>query len=505
MKKRHHYFIPIFLIGMFVVSCTDTIDEQLSQQEQQMPTTKSMGDGKYQVLGYGYDITGEYLARQSIKSEVLDINNFVLKNPNLYKVEYVGELKDHVYGGEDYMNYVKDIIRKTNFLGSVASSVKESKDEDKDGKKVIPYSLSVSASFNGESTLKNSITTKETYIRVDQVKQLEQYHLYADPTVLSDYLTPYFRNKLATASPDDIVKEFGTHILVDFNVGGRLSAFYKSTIVDNLKTESKTKIANAGITGALQGVSLSFSGGSTKTETELYQRRNTSWSCIIDMFGGQHDGHKVTISSDGTYNHTFDLSEWQKSVDNKHCVLTEINFNKTYPIYEFIKDPAKKQQIKDAVIRYIESKIVPIINVKPMFQLKSTHTKDTWWVYSQEDVNYAFSKWGDQNQGVLGFVLADPTPNARPMYRLKSTHTKDTWYAFDYSSVQYAIDKWGEQYGGIDGYLYSSEQPNTLPLYHLKSTHTKDTWYTTDYATVEYAKAKWGEEYGGIDGYVIKP
>ena len=72
-----------------------------------------MGDGQYQVLGYGYDITGEYLARQSIKNEVLDIAGFYAKNPQLYKVEYVGEIKDNFYAGEDYMNYVKDIINKT--------------------------------------------------------------------------------------------------------------------------------------------------------------------------------------------------------------------------------------------------------------------------------------------------------------------------------------------------------------------------------------------------------
>ena len=93
---------------------------------------------------------------------------------------------------------------------------------------------------------------KETYIRVDQIKQLERYQLYADPTVLADYLTPYFKSRLSAASPDAIIEEFGTHILIDFNVGGRLSIFYKSTITDNLKVESKTKIAKGGITGAIK-------------------------------------------------------------------------------------------------------------------------------------------------------------------------------------------------------------------------------------------------------------
>lgn len=99
MKKKHFLFIPIITMGIFAISCTNTFDEQFVQEDQQMPTTKSMGDGQYQVLGYGYDITGEYLARQSIKNEVLDIAGFYAKNPQLYKVEYVGEIKDNFYAG----------------------------------------------------------------------------------------------------------------------------------------------------------------------------------------------------------------------------------------------------------------------------------------------------------------------------------------------------------------------------------------------------------------------
>ncbi|WP_243635014.1 hypothetical protein [Bacteroides sp. AF39-16AC] len=168
MKKKHFLFIPIITMGIFAISCTNTFDEQFVQEDQQMPTTKSMGDGQYQVLGYGYDITGEYLARQSIKNEVLDIAGFYAKNPQLYKVEYVGEIKDNFYAGEDYMNYVKDIINKTNFSGSVAAKINPKKDgatSTDTSNKEVPYSLSANVSFDKESSNKTSITTKETYIR----------------------------------------------------------------------------------------------------------------------------------------------------------------------------------------------------------------------------------------------------------------------------------------------------------------------------------------------------
>lgn len=188
MKKRHFLFIPIITMGIFAISCTNTFDEQFVQEDQQMPTTKSMGDGKFQVLGYGYDITEEYLSRQAIKYAVLDIDKFVQRNPELYKVEYIGEIQDHVYGGDDYMMYSKEIIRNNKFSGSVAEKVKKS---ELDGGK-IPYAFS--ASFEGQSVNKNYVTTKETYIRIDQIKQLEQYNLYSEPDSLANYLTTYFKS-----------------------------------------------------------------------------------------------------------------------------------------------------------------------------------------------------------------------------------------------------------------------------------------------------------------------
>lgn len=62
-----------------------------------------------------------------------------------------------------------------------------------------------------------------------------------------------------------------------------------------------------------------------------------------------------------------------------------------------------------------------------MFQIKSPHTKDNWWVFSQDDVNYINQVSSDYLTDFLGFVLVEPAPNTKPMHRLKSIHTKDTW------------------------------------------------------------------------------
>lgn len=53
------------------------------------------------------------------------------------------------------------------------------------------------------------------------------------------------------------------------------------------------------------------------------------------------------------------------------------------------------------------------------------------------------------------YVNSQITPiiKVKPMYQLKSPHAKDTWYTCDYATVLYAQKEWNEQYGGIDGYV----------------------------------------------------
>ncbi|MBP1631610.1 MAG: MAC/perforin protein, partial [Bacteroidetes bacterium] len=46
--------------------------------------TRTAGDGKYDVLGYGYDVTEEYMGENSTKSKVLDVAAFDRENPNRF-------------------------------------------------------------------------------------------------------------------------------------------------------------------------------------------------------------------------------------------------------------------------------------------------------------------------------------------------------------------------------------------------------------------------------------
>jgi len=81
------------------------------------------GDGEYDVLGMGYDVTGEYLHPLSVKSPVLDINK--------YKQDHEGRLitgtpsfgYDKMVSGYNSTDYVKKITEESKVNAARKSKV----------------------------------------------------------------------------------------------------------------------------------------------------------------------------------------------------------------------------------------------------------------------------------------------------------------------------------------------------------------------------------------------
>lgn len=93
------------------------------------------------------------------------------------------------------------------------------------------------------------------------------------------------------------------------------------------------------------------------------------------------------------------IGEWTKSVDDEHSVLVSVNWNSTYPIYEFVNDPIKKEKIKLAIIKYINSKAIEKLEIVPFYR---------YWGNGEHyyDLQYAPKLWYGQYkyEGIIGYV-----------------------------------------------------------------------------------------------------
>lgn len=492
MKKSYYLlgFLPLFY------SCSEI--EELPNVESSVSnvTTRAAGDGVYDVLGYGYDITDEYMGENSTRLKILDVEAFVKANPNRFDKQFSGVIDQRCFAGANAQSFLSQIITDTNFSGSVGSLPEK---KDKEGF----FSGTITTGFKTSS--KYSYSSKYSFARAEVFKKQRRYLLNTDIETLSKYLLSSFVEDLNKYSADRIVEMYGTHVLTNIIVGGKYTAYYKSAIIEENSSTEKTEIVSAGAKYNLSNIGLDAHGSWSKTEVEERNKKNSNWECYIKALGGSTSGTTITLVPEQGPTFTINLGAWTESVDDQHSRLFDVNWNATYPIYDLISDPIKKQEIKEAVFRYIDSKKIDVLPLKPMYELYSKSSADTWWVFSKASVEYAQNKWGDDYHGVIGYVLAESRPNTKPMYRLYSNNNRDYWYVFTWDMVEYVQSKWGDLYEGIDGYVYATEQSNTIPLYRLYSKNNKDYWYSFTWDSAEYAQKKWGDLYEGIDGYIIKP
>lgn len=170
---RNHYLAFGLLLSLF--SCTEgnTLDI-IEKSEKNAPTTRSAGDGEYDVLGYGYDVTGEYLHPMSVKNPVLDIKK--------YEQDHKGRVisgtpsfgYDKMHYGYSALDYTKDITNSTNVdtnFNTEKGSAKFSGSITSNNYFKTLYSYSSKYSFASLDAVRN-----RKYIRInDEVNRLSQY------------------------------------------------------------------------------------------------------------------------------------------------------------------------------------------------------------------------------------------------------------------------------------------------------------------------------------------
>lgn len=105
MKKLFLFMSWVMLI---LSGCADEdIIERNSPSFPQSVNTRSAGDGVYDILGYGYDITGPYLDTKSSRAIVFDTNKLLEKGLiTPYKLE---ESRFRYSSGKDVIDFTTNM------------------------------------------------------------------------------------------------------------------------------------------------------------------------------------------------------------------------------------------------------------------------------------------------------------------------------------------------------------------------------------------------------------
>ena len=329
-------------------------------------------------------------------------------------------------------------------------------------------------------TLKNKQSSaeedfdNEVELRADVYKKQRRYYLDASISTLSQYLTTNFKEDLNNYSANQLIQKYGTHILTDITIGGVYSMYYKSVIYESMSSEEKKKSVKGGATYLLNAIGLGISGSWDKTEIEKRYKKNSTWECNIT----------ITLPANQEPSISIDFGSWSASVDDTHSVLIDVDWNKTYPIYELISDPQKKEELKNATEDYIMSKSIEVLPTACVYRYYNGKDHYYTTVYKE-----AFDEW--KFECTQFSIYTQKVENTIPLYQYWGDG--DHFYTTKY--FPNGVDN--RKYENIVGYVFPSSQKGSIPLFRYWNSHLPNHFYTiynsifTDYI------------YEGIECYVL--
>lgn len=458
MKKQISICIGAFLM-LFLTSCsTDELNNEVSSsnpdKSDRLRTGKTAGDGIYDVLGHGYDAAGEYANATSAGFQVIDVVRFNneqagrLITENTLSQAYLEEY------GENAESYSKTVSTKVNATAGIPL-----------------FKKTLSVSFNSAVTNTNKYDAKYIYGSYNLTIKQKRFRFNATNDMLGDYLTTEFVQDLQTKTPQQIVSDYGTHVALDIYTGAKLDVMFQAETMN----QSRDHAARVGIKAGMKDI---FDVDVTNDVNTSTSNQNYSKKLSYRTRGGNPAiGLMGELNLDQS-NPKINISNWQNSSNPSNSVLVDFGTNGLVLIYDLVKDPTKKAQLKSYVDQYlIDNQVYLEFKTIPIHR----YFNGTDHYYTKTSGNY-----GGYNYEGVGFnAFLYKAPNTIPIYRYFNGtdhyYTKTPGYYSGYADE------------GIEFNAFATQQPNTVPIYRY--------WNGKNHHYTKSSVRPGGYVYEGIEFY----
>ncbi|SDH32658.1 MAC/Perforin domain-containing protein [Pedobacter terrae] len=408
------------------------------------------GDGKWDLLGHGYDVTGELFERESASDvSIIDIDRFNIDYPGRIVTPTDSKGDYEVYYGANAYDYIKDVNNKRTFGGTGTGG--DSKGD----------SLYGTANFSKTNENQNIYTYngKYSYATYESWYRIKTIDFTGDATVdlLRNYLTPLFLANLANYSPEQLVDRYGTHVLLGIDIGGRLRYDYKGAIVKETTFDRKVRAIKAGFSiGIAKIFSVDLSADVNKEEKTTISNETTEKLFRGTFYGGNNSGTSFSGDALGNTSTNINLISWQQSINVNNASLIDIN--KSVPLDEFISDPVKKEQVKIAIKKHIADKQIKLAPQEIYEFYTPSLDKHAYNINSNMHLQYISDAWHPNGQPFKAY--STPYNNAVPIYQHYNGQLNDRILWADPNPG------WGGyNQDGILFYAYTTNVTGTVPVY----------------------------------------
>ncbi|WP_343565959.1 MAC/perforin domain-containing protein [Sphingobacterium sp.] len=453
-----------FIVTVFFVGCKKEaiesdfdLSEKIQSKSQNLQAF-SAGDGQWDLLGYGYNILGDYAHSNSATFPIIDVERMKSEHPT-YVIPSGAETATSFYeAGQNALEFSKKITGKIVANGGVD----------------FLFKGNIDLHFN--STDKWS--SKYIYGSYSAIAIKRRVKIINDIALMRNYLHQGFLNHLNTLSPAGLVSLYGTHVLIDIKLGGRMDVIYRAETYNS----DRTKAATAGAKFSF----LKIFGTETEGSYDVNEAKtNFNESAYVRTVGGSSAG---ALSTNLTYNSnlnpgfTFNASAWASGLTDENAELMDIAPNGIIPLYELISDATKRQQLKVYIDNYLaQNKVVISYDRLPVYQYYNSSA--TGYLFFT-DVNRGSAYWSLEGEQ---FKAPSPgTPLASPIHEYWNEAELDwIWSSEDIPeiNVSYVPNKIYKN-EGLRFYGFKTQQPGTIPIYlHCRSSNVHFLSTTKQFAT----------------------
>jgi hypothetical protein len=329
-------FIPV--ISLFIMMSLFTACVELSKSNE---AADNILPG-IEVLGYGYDVlNGKYASIESRKAQVFQFDGYTQQDvqwddetkiydvPDVVEYILIADTASTFFCKNSITDYRKEMAVKAHLEGEYGAFT---------GSVDASYSMSLQESsntwFNSMDDLMRKYALRLSNNSDDELKSLRTHEFVSD---------------LKTMDPDQIFAKYGTHVMLNCVVGGRVN--YTSTV-------SSTYISETEKIGAAVKASYSTMGGSISGDTSYNTEEAINNSQYVEnrqlyAVGGMSEYAIYLNSGDFTKEN---YTEWVHSIKYQPVLVDYYGENSLKPIWELCDDDeagtAKSQELYDLYINY---------------------------------------------------------------------------------------------------------------------------------------------------------
>ncbi|SDP04678.1 MAC/Perforin domain-containing protein [Mucilaginibacter sp. OK268] len=441
--------------------------------------TQSAGDNKYDLLGFGYDVTGEYASSSSATYPVIDIDKLVQNEPGRFVPDNnVTQYGEYAAGGNasDYLHSLT-----TNTTATLAPAG-------------VSAFWGATLTVNFDETSK--VSSKYSYASASIIIKQKRLKFNAPIDLIkSTYLTSVFKSDVSSMSAQQLVTKYGTHVLTDVILGAKLNVFYRSQTSSSNKGES----VRAGLD--VHGLFHTFGFKSDVTHADSSVNSNYDQTMYYSTVGG--DGTKGIfgqLSLDNT-SPKIDIAPWQSSCTRDNAAFIQIGnaAGTLIQLSDLIDDAAKKQAVTNYITQYLAShNIITLFHeTAALYRCLNSKNFDRLMTTTTDELA-GMSDWHVESK--LGSIYTDSSmPGTKPLYRyLLDGH--EHFFTTNFNELgngsSHAVLE------GIKGYLNTTQVTGTIPIYRYNSTKGGAHFYTINFNELGNAGGNSGFIYEGIIGYI---